>query len=86
MSNMTEVFPRFEVTDPHTRVGNSQDRRDTGKTNSNGDSEESNLPATFLRINAYSQVERHQWQACWARPQSYLTHGAIERRIERQWQ
>ncbi|KAL1646216.1 hypothetical protein SLS61_007881 [Didymella pomorum] len=31
---MTEVFPRFEVTDPQTRVGSPQDRRDTG-TNGN---------------------------------------------------
>jgi hypothetical protein len=83
---MTVVVPRFEVADPHTRVGSPLDRRDTGKTYSNGDSEEPNLPAASLRLNTYSQVERHQWQSYRARPQSHLTHGAIERRIERQRQ
>lgn len=83
---MTETFPRFEVSDPPTRVGSPQDSRDTGKTNSNGDSEQPNLPATLLRFNAYPQIERHQWQARRARSQSHFAHGAIERRIERQWE
>lgn len=54
---MTELSPRFEVTDPHTHIGSPQDRRNAGKTNSNGDSEEPNLRALPLQYNAYTQVK-----------------------------
>ncbi|KAF1922827.1 WD40 repeat-like protein [Didymella exigua CBS 183.55] len=42
---MTELFPKFKVTDPHSRAGSPQHRRDTYKTSSNGEGSNGKLVA-----------------------------------------
>lgn len=57
---MADLFPKFRVTDPHIRGGNPQERRDAGKTISNGDGEQHNLSVSFLSTSAYFQAYRRQ--------------------------
>src|SRR5690242_9513369 len=47
---MADVLPKFKVTDPHTRAGSTQDRRDTGKHASKGESECQNSTVTPMLI------------------------------------